>query len=57
MKPIFSVEEYAKERNQQCFLIGSIFDPEEGGGTFLRNVSGLLLNCRALQPRASFSSI
>jgi hypothetical protein len=30
-------------------VLGLLFDPEDGGHTFLRNIDGLLLNYIALQ--------
>jgi hypothetical protein len=34
------------------FLLDLLFSFEDGGSVFLQNVVGLLLNCRALQPRS-----
>jgi hypothetical protein len=31
-----------------CFLLGSLFDPEDGDDTFLQNVAGPLPNYTAL---------
>jgi hypothetical protein len=33
------------------FLLGLLFDPEDGGDTFLRNVASLLTDYMALYPR------
>jgi hypothetical protein len=35
------------------FLLGLLFDPEDGCSAFLRNVGGLLPDYTALQPRRS----
>jgi hypothetical protein len=37
-------------------LRGLLFDSEDGGNTFVRNVSGLVPNYTALPPRRSYSS-
>jgi hypothetical protein len=37
-------------------LLGLLFCPEERGYMFLRNVSGLVQNYKALQPRRFYSS-
>jgi hypothetical protein len=34
------------------FLLDVLFSSEDGGNAFPQNVVGLLLNCRALQPRS-----
>jgi hypothetical protein len=39
-----------------CFFNGLIFDPEDGGDTFLRNVGGFLPNYSTLQSRLYCSS-
>jgi hypothetical protein len=53
---------YLKDRRAAAFrlpasfLPGLLFDLEEGGDTFLRNVDGLIPYHEALQPRRSYSS-
>jgi hypothetical protein len=38
------------------FLLGLDFDPENGSGTYLRNVIGLMPSCSPLQPRRWYCS-
>jgi hypothetical protein len=38
------------------YLLGLFLDPEDGGSTFLRNVSELLSNYTVLHPRREYSS-
>jgi hypothetical protein len=39
------------------FLLCIHFNPEDGGYIFLRNVGGLIPNCKVLQPRRWYLSI
>jgi hypothetical protein len=38
------------------FLLGLLFDPEDGDDTFLKNASEFVLNYTALQSRRWYSS-
>jgi hypothetical protein len=42
--------------NNAGFLLGSFFDPEDGGDMFFRNFSRLSTDYRALYPRRENSS-
>jgi hypothetical protein len=55
----FRIEEWAKKVESKeaaaCFLLCLLSEPEDGGGTFVRNVSELLPDYTGLHPRRQYS--